>query len=251
MMSYMNERTILLTKSYQIPTRMKLHNILRKKYNSGIPKKMGSNPEWGRTLNSEFEGFDRIKPKTININVTAQQITGADPNSRAAQFNRSVNRKMKYKDLSHEDFDAIVTGELTHYALWFEGEIINIITDYFLGSSPKRSDFKRILLLRDGLTFQDKIEIVRAMIPLFDQNAITANLKLLLKQVEEFKSWRNALAHGADVSDNDTKAELKVEVVSRSGKEQVVHITPEFHETKMAEAEKLLLDLTAFRKTLR
>jgi hypothetical protein len=159
--------------------------------------------------------------------------------------------KMKYKDLSHEDFDAIVTGELTHYALWFEGEIINIITDYFLQSSPKRSDFKRLFLLRDGLTFQDKIEIARAMIPLFSEKAANVNLKLLLKQVEEFKSWRNALAHGADVSDDDTKAELKVEVVSRSGKEKVVHITPKSHETKMAEADKLLSELTAARKALR
>ncbi len=49
---------------------------------------------------------------------------------------------MKYDDLSHEDFDAIVTGELTHYALWLEGEIINIIADYFIGSDAKRSDFK-------------------------------------------------------------------------------------------------------------
>lgn len=156
---------------------------------------------------------------------------------------------MKYRELSHEDFDAIVTGELTHYALWFEGELINIITDYFLQSSSKRSDFKRLLLLRDGLTFQDKIEIARAMIPLYSEKAASVNLKLLLKQVEEFKGWRNALAHGADVSDDDTKAELKVEV-ARSGKEKVVHITPKSYETKMAEADKLLSELTAARKAL-
>jgi len=158
---------------------------------------------------------------------------------------------MKYKDLSHEDFDAIVTGELTHYALWFESEIINIITDYFLRSSPKRSDFERLLLLRDGLTFQDKIEIVRAMIPLFGKEASTVNLKSLLKQVEDFKSWRNAVAHGVDASDDDTKPELKVEVVSRSGKQKIVHITPESHQAKMAEAEKLFSELVAARKGLR
>ena len=27
---------------------------------------------------------------------------------------------MDYHNLSHEDFDAVVTGEMTHYALWFE-----------------------------------------------------------------------------------------------------------------------------------
>jgi len=169
----------------------------------------------------------------------------------AGEAQRSGIEKMKYEDLSHEDFDAIVTGELTHYALWLEGEIIDIITDYFIGSDLKRSDFKRLLLLRDGLTFQDKIEIVRAMIPLFSQNTTTVNLKSLLKHVEDFKSWRNALAHGADVSEDDEKPELKVEVVTRSGKEKVVRITPKSHEVKMAEAEKLLSDLSAARKALR
>ncbi len=158
---------------------------------------------------------------------------------------------MKYKDLSHEDFDAIVTGELTHYALWFESEIINIITDYFLRSSPKRSHFKRVLLLRDGLTFQDKIEIVRAIIPLFGKQGTTVTLKSLLKQVEDFKSWRNAVAHGVDASDDDTKAEIKVEVVLRSGKEKIFNITPESHQAKVAEAEKLLSELVAARKRLR
>lgn len=158
---------------------------------------------------------------------------------------------MKYEDLSHENFDAIVTGELTHYALWLEGELSDTVTGYFVASDEKKSDFKRLLLLRDGLTFQDKIEIVRAMIPLFTQNATTLKLKSLIKQVEEFKSWRNALAHGSDVSDNNEKPELKVEVVTRSGKEKVVHITPKSHESKMAEAEKLLSDLSAARKALK
>jgi hypothetical protein len=59
------------------------------------------------------------------------------------------NRKMKYEDLSHNDFDAIVTGELTHYALNLEGELIAIITDYFIGSDKKRADFKRLFLFRN------------------------------------------------------------------------------------------------------
>ena len=158
---------------------------------------------------------------------------------------------MKYEDLSHVHFDAIVTGELTQYALNLEGELIDIITEYFVQSDDKRSDFKRLLLLRDGLTFQDKIEIVRAMIPLFTQNATTINLKSLLKQVENFKSWRNALAHGTDVSEDNEKNELKIEVVTRAGKEKVVLITPKSHEAKIAEAEKLLSDLSAARKALR
>ena len=158
---------------------------------------------------------------------------------------------MNYEDLSHEDFDAIVTGELTHYALWFEDEIMDIIIDYFLDSSSKRSDFKRLILLRDGLTFQDKIEIVYAMLPLLGKKAELVNLKSILKQVEDFKNWRNALAHGLDVSTDHTKPEISIEIVSRSGKEKTVHITPESHERKLDEAEKLLAELQKARKELR
>jgi hypothetical protein len=53
--------------------------------------------DWGQTLNCEFEGFDGIKPKTKNINVAAQQITGVEPKSRAARFSRSVNIKMLWR----------------------------------------------------------------------------------------------------------------------------------------------------------
>ena len=161
------------------------------------------------------------------------------------------NRDMDYKDLSHEDFDAVVTGELTHYALWFENEIMNIITDYFLGSSSKRSDFKRLILLRDGLTFQDKIEVVYAMLSLLGKKAELVNLQSILKRVEDFKSWRNALAHGLDVSTDDTKPEISIEIVSRSGKEKTVHITPESHEQTLDEAQKLLAELQKARKGLR
>ena len=158
---------------------------------------------------------------------------------------------MKYEDLCHNDFDAIVTGELTHYALNLEGELIDIITNYFVTSVNKRSDFKRLMLYRDGLTFQDKIEIVRAMIPIFKEKSSAENMKSLLKQVEDFKSWRNALAHGTDVSEDKEKNELKIEVVNRAGKEKVVHITPKSHQAKIAEAEKLLSELEAVRKSLK
>lgn len=72
---------------------------------------------------------------------------------------------MEYKALNKEDFDAVVTGELTHYALWLEGELNNIISEYFITDDGRRGEFERLLLQRDALTFQDKIEIVRGMLP--------------------------------------------------------------------------------------
>lgn len=78
---------------------------------------------------------------------------------------------MRYEDLDKEDFDAIVTGELTHYAIWMEDEINRFITDYFIGDKSKSKDFRRLLLYRDGLTFQDKLEVARGMIPLLGLEA--------------------------------------------------------------------------------
>ncbi len=158
---------------------------------------------------------------------------------------------MEYKNLSKEDFDAIVTGELTHYALWLEDELNDIISDYFIANDTKRTDFKRFFLYRDGLNFQDKIEIMHGMLPLFGDVAKEVDLKSLLNQIEEFKSWRNALAHGVDVSSDNESPLIRVQVVTRSGKEKVVEITPESHESKIKETEELLVKIQNARNKLR
>jgi hypothetical protein len=158
---------------------------------------------------------------------------------------------MKYEELNHEDFDAIVTGELTHYALWLEDVINGIISEYFIGRSEKEADFRRVILYRDGLTFQDKIEIVRGMIPLFGEAAEKFDLKGLLNEIESFKSWRNALAHGFDKSDENQPLKIVVEVVSRSGKEKRIEITPESHRKMCEETEILLKKANEVRNALR
>ena len=151
---------------------------------------------------------------------------------------------MKYENLDKEEFDAIVTGELTHYALWLEDELNDIITGFFCRISHIQADFKRLILFRDGLTFQDKIEIVRGMIPLFDLNEETANaMKSILKRIEDFKSWRNAMAHGLDVTDDKFEGVLKVQVINRAGKEREIEISPESHRKKLEEAESTLTDI--------
>ena len=159
---------------------------------------------------------------------------------------------MNYRKLSREDFDAIVTGELTHYALWLEDELIGIISDYFLGTSEKRRDFTRLLLRRDGLTFQNKIDIVRAMLPLFTNSEASSDLKKILTKIENFKVFRNALAHGLDIqSSTADKMSLRIEVVTRSGKEKTVEITPASHQRIMNNTENLLEQLQKVRKALK
>lgn len=157
---------------------------------------------------------------------------------------------MSYDHLSREDFDAIVTGELAHFAIWLEGEVIELIAEHFV-TKDKRADFKRLLLFRDGLTFQDKIEIARAMLPLFMNQGEAATLKDLLVKVESFKATRNAFAHGVDTTPkNSPRLQLHIEVVNRAGKEKTVIVTPETHSKMISEAESLLKALQACRRAI-
>jgi hypothetical protein len=157
---------------------------------------------------------------------------------------------MNYGNLSKEDFDAVVTGELTHYAIWMENVLVNLISTQFC-QPGRRIDFERLLLRRDGLTFQDKIEIVRAMLPQFSNQPAAQKFKLLLTKVEEFKAIRNAFAHGTNVMpSNDHDGSIYIEIVTRSGKEKVVSVNSKTHETTMSGAEALLKELHALRDEL-
>ncbi|MEZ0605729.1 hypothetical protein ACAX43_26705 [Paraburkholderia sp. IW21] len=156
---------------------------------------------------------------------------------------------MEYRRLSKEDFDAIVTGELTHYAIWFEDQIVAILADHF-ATDAVRSDFVRLFLRRDGLTFQDKIEIARAAVPSFKNRGVAATLPALLTRVETFKSFRNAFAHGIDETPENAGGAIHVEVVNRAGKAKVVVVTPDSHEAMLESAERLLSQLKEVRDAL-
>jgi hypothetical protein len=161
-----------------------------------------------------------------------------------------VTAAMSYKQLSKDDFDAIVTGELTHYAIWLESELIEIIADRF-ARPDQRVEFTTLVLRRDGLTFQDKIEIVRAMTPSFANRTAADRLKQLLPKIEEFKSNRNAFAHGLDVTPPDgPPGELRLEIIGRSGKGKVITVTCESHEAMMKHADQLLEELRSVRSRL-
>ncbi|MCQ0034603.1 hypothetical protein [Burkholderia glumae] len=156
---------------------------------------------------------------------------------------------MDYKILSKEDFDAVVTGELTHYAIWLEDEIIQILADHF-SREASRDDFVRLILRRDGLSFQSKIDIVRAAAPLFRDQSAAGKLKGLLKRVEEFKAFRNAFAHGLDRTPDETKNEIHIGLVNRAGRETIQKVTPQSHTASLESAEILLSEVRAVREAL-
>lgn len=157
---------------------------------------------------------------------------------------------MTDKATTKEEFDTTVTGELTHMAIWLENEVAGIISDHFC-KRTKQSDFSRIVLRRDGLTFQDKIDIARAMISSFNNAIAAAELKHLLADIESFKTHRNALVHGVDVTPSGlSELALHVESVGRTGKPKVVVITEKSHTKMMSDATDLLSKIEKIRKNL-
>jgi hypothetical protein len=158
---------------------------------------------------------------------------------------------MDYGKLSQDEFDAIVTGELTHRALALEFLLNDIICEYFIGgNNPKEDDFRQLILDREGLTAQAKIGIVRAMLPLFGEIEKQANLKSILTKVEKSNSERNAMAHGQCMTDPNTPHHLKIGMVSRSGKEKVIEITPDSHRESIAKLDQLIESLTLAKKNV-
>jgi hypothetical protein len=155
-----------------------------------------------------------------------------------------------YAKLDAESFDAIVTGELVHQALHVEQVLVSIICDHFCREGVE-NDFRRLLLYRDGLSFQDKIEIVRALLPTLRPTDLASQLKTALQQAEELKSLRNAFAHGLDVVGiPGDDLEIKIEIVGRSGKEKRISVTPTSHCQTMLQAEELVAKLRFIAKNL-
>jgi hypothetical protein len=157
---------------------------------------------------------------------------------------------MDYTNLSRTDFDTVVTGELTHRILQLEESVNGIIGDFFITEPSRREQFDQLILFREGLTFQDKIGIVKAIVPFFQIEADKLNLTSLLKKVEDLKSYRNAMAHGRDVGGGDSPPTLKIGIISRSGKKKEIEITSASHQKMMAEAKAVGKELVKARAHL-
>src|SRR5579862_149166 len=162
---------------------------------------------------------------------------------------------MDYSKLDPGQFDAIVTGDLAHYDISLESGLCSIICDHF-APGHRSADFRRLILDREGLTFQHKIDIVKAMLPFFPNQVAAHKLKGHLKKIEEYKDLRNALAHGKAVTPPDAPSdsnslEFSVETVSRSGKrKETIAITPKSRRALLWEMYAVILDLEKIRNEI-
>ncbi|MBI5120288.1 MAG: hypothetical protein HZA67_04740 [Rhodospirillales bacterium] len=146
---------------------------------------------------------------------------------------------MKYEDMDRETFDAVVTGELTHYCLWIEAEIEETICDFFEVPESRNDVFSRYIMKRDGLSFQDKIEILRGLVSeQFPDSLFRVESLKTLQKAEEYKGTRNTMAHGQDFGGDGL--EIIIGVINRAGKEKRHGITPKSHRVMMKEGEDIL-----------
>jgi hypothetical protein len=144
-----------------------------------------------------------------------------------------------YRKMTREEFDAIVTGELTHHVAWLESELETAIENYFSVPANNREIFRRLVLQREGMTVQNKIELVHSIIRegKFDDEYRKA-WKTVLARIEEIKRIRNAMAHGKD--NGGTGLEMRIGYVNRAGKEIEIEVNPDLHVKRLADAERLM-----------
>lgn len=147
---------------------------------------------------------------------------------------------LDHSKLNKHDFDAIVTGELTHHSIWLEDAVAKFISDFFV-LPELREVFNQLVLQRDGMSFQMKIEIVESLIPFFEDENAAKELRAALRDVRDFKTTRNAFAHGRDVTPSDLSSPaLHIQTFGRTGKERISIVTPESHKKLTDDASKLL-----------
>ena len=80
---------------------------------------------------------------------------------------------MQYEKLSPREFDAVVTGEATHLATWFEDELVDLICDYFVGRTARRKDMTRIVFYGGGARSKTKCNIFHAAENLMKRNKLS------------------------------------------------------------------------------
>jgi hypothetical protein len=159
-----------------------------------------------------------------------------------------VGMNVDYTKLSIGELDAIVTGELVHISLILELEINKFISEYFTYRGSRKEDFRAIILHRSCLTFQDKIDIVKAVLNKFYPKINKSEATKLLGKVEEFKSLRNAFSHGyASLTKPNEQVEVSIEMYTYSGKAKTIKITPENYKARYKEYYALFLELFKWR----
>jgi hypothetical protein len=155
-----------------------------------------------------------------------------------------------YRTMTREDFDAIVTGELTHQAVWLEIELETAIENCFAVPQAARESFRRLMLKRDGMTFLNKIELVRSIVDegQFEQSYKTA-WKKAFTEIDEIRRIRNAMAHGQDIGGSGL--EIRIGYINRSGKEVEITVTPDNHVKLLDKADKLRAEVKALAAKIR
>lgn len=144
---------------------------------------------------------------------------------------------MKYGDLDRVWFDAIVTGELTHYALWFEEQLEFLILAYFTDDPRVVDDFFSTFVRSREFTMARKIDFARKIVK-NSNHSRSGEFTVVFGELEKIIAIRNAMAHGRDVGGQGLK--LRIEIESYGGKAKTIEISPDTHSQIMDSAEQCL-----------
>lgn len=159
-----------------------------------------------------------------------------------------MTKEINYSNLSPEDFDSVVTGELIKISIFLEHQINNFLSYYFTHGSSRKLDFRTFFLHGPYLGFQDKIDITRSIVTKYYPKVNKQEAVSILNHVESFKNLRNTFAHGFSSQEKKSgNSEIIVEITSRTGKIKKVVITPENHEQKLSEYRKLMKEFLIWR----
>ena len=117
---------------------------------------------------------------------------------------------MKYNDLDRIWFDAIVTGELTHYALWFEEQLEFLILAYFISDPRVTDNFSSTFVRSREFTMARKTELVKKILK-SSKHSRSDEFLAVFGELEKIIAIRNAMAHGKDVGGKGLELRIEIE----------------------------------------
>lgn len=156
-----------------------------------------------------------------------------------------------FEYLSPQEFDIVATGEFTHFVLWIESVLEEIIATHFVASTAKQSDFVRLVLRPEGISTIHRIGIVKGILDSLDLTETDAKKwKAALNGAEKVIRRRNVLSHGIGLGPNPypAKGVLKIKLASRSGKYRILEISADQYRHIRASASSNITALQELRK---
>ncbi|KHD87850.1 MAG: hypothetical protein OM95_12670 [Bdellovibrio sp. ArHS] len=146
--------------------------------------------------------------------------------------------------LTLEDFDALVTGHLVHYSIWYDSIFSDIVLNYLFPNSPERKDlFEGFFFKGTIFSIEKKINFTKELTKLIPQlKSEPARWNSLFKEIEDIRIIRNTMTHG--LLQESLLSPLKL-IVSKKNANQndCLEVTQEYFNKLLDRCETTLKEL--------